>query len=69
MEDSPYTTTVDMLEKHNCDFCAHGGNIVDSCYYVKSVTLKYFSLLPDDITTTSVGDDCYAEVKAAGKYK
>lgn len=47
VEASPYTTTVDVLEKNNCDFCAHG----------------------DDITTTSSGDDCYAEVKAAGRYK
>lgn len=25
VEAAPYCITVDLLEKHNCDFCAHGG--------------------------------------------
>ena len=45
--DAPYLTTVETLDKYNCDFCVHG----------------------DDITTMADGTDCYALVKAAGRYK
>lgn len=27
VEDVPYTTSVEILEEYNCDFCAHGGKI------------------------------------------
>ena len=25
VEDVPYVTTLETMEKYNCDFCAHGG--------------------------------------------
>ena len=27
VEDAPYVTTVETLDEHNCDFCAHGDDI------------------------------------------
>ena len=45
--DAPYVTTIDTLDKYNCEFCVHG----------------------DDITLTADGNDTYAAVKAAGRYK
>ena len=26
VEDAPYVTSLEILEKYDCDFCAHGGN-------------------------------------------
>lgn len=47
VEDAPYLTSLEYLDKYDCDFCVHG----------------------DDVTTMSDGSDCYALVKAAGRYK
>ena len=27
VEAVPYITTIETLDKYNCDFCAHGGNV------------------------------------------
>lgn len=27
VEDAPYVTTIETLDKHNCDFCVHGGTV------------------------------------------
>lgn len=27
VEGAPYVTTLDTLDKHNCDFCVHGGQL------------------------------------------
>jgi ethanolamine-phosphate cytidylyltransferase len=43
----PYTPTLDLLEQHNIDFCAHG----------------------DDPCFNELGEDVYAPMKKAGKYK
>jgi ethanolamine-phosphate cytidylyltransferase len=42
VEDVPYTTSLEVMEKYNCDFCAHGDDIttnvdgVDSYAVVKA---------------------------------
>lgn len=28
VEDAPYITTLETLDKYNCDFCVHGGDII-----------------------------------------
>lgn len=47
VEDAPYVTELETLNKYNIDFCVHG----------------------EDITTDENGVDCYAKVKAAGRYR
>lgn len=27
VEDAPYVTTIETLDKHDCDFCVHGGTV------------------------------------------
>lgn len=28
VEDAPYVTTLETLDKHGCDFCVHGGELI-----------------------------------------
>ncbi|PAA62558.1 hypothetical protein BOX15_Mlig001077g2 [Macrostomum lignano] len=46
VEAAPYITTVETLEKHNCDFCAHGDDITTSAdghdtYHLVKAAGKY----------------------------
>lgn len=34
VEGAPYVTTLDTLDKYNCDFCVHGGKIVFTMFLV-----------------------------------
>jgi len=37
VEDAPYVTTIETLDKYTCDFCVHGGKFMpDDCHYVIS---------------------------------
>lgn len=37
VEDAPYVTTIETLDKYICDFCVHGGKFMpDDCHYVIS---------------------------------
>lgn len=36
VEDAPYVTTLETLDKYDCDFCVHGGNLL-FCYHIKRV--------------------------------
>ena len=68
VEGSPYVTTLDILDSHNCDFCAHGGPI----FPLKLITMHLHfisSFFSDDITCTVDGIDTYQAVKDAGRYK
>lgn len=31
VEGAPYVTTLETLDKYNCDFCVHGGESVQIC--------------------------------------
>ena len=67
VEDAPYVTSLGILEKYDCDFCAHGGN--EDTVGIIYLAGKEMYLFSDDISTTAEGFDCYGKVKAAGKYK
>lgn len=85
VEGAPYVTTLETLDKYNCDFCVHGGKSVKfcslnpvSCLETPSsfivtdsflVMEKFCLYLPDDITLTVDGKDTYEEVKRAGRYR
>lgn len=47
VENAPYVTTVETLDRYDCDFCVHG----------------------NDITLTADGQDTYADVKNAERYR
>ena len=66
IEGVPYLTTVDILDKYNCDFCAHGGK---KAYLNNFQKVSHFDKLSDDITVTVDGVDTYHQVKAAGRYR
>lgn len=38
VEGAPYVTTLETLDKNNCDFCVHGGMLID-LIYAKAWTL------------------------------
>lgn len=41
VEGAPYVTTLETLDKHNCDFCVHGGTSIKLiCYSIRN--LIYF---------------------------
>jgi ethanolamine-phosphate cytidylyltransferase len=62
VENAPYATTVETLDKYKCDFCVHGS---ESISFLKDFN-RFFL---DDITLTADGVDTYADVKSAGRYK
>ena len=66
VENVPYVTTLETMEKHNCDFCAHGGSIQN---HLVIITWWSCVVYTDDISTDAEGVDTYASVKAAGKFK
>lgn len=35
VEDAPYVTTLETLDKYDCDFCVHGGKVVISIFYFR----------------------------------
>ena len=47
VEDAPYVTQLDIMDKYGCDICVHG----------------------DDMVVTPDGQDSYAAVKLAGRYR
>lgn len=47
VEGAPYVTQLDIMDKHGCDICVHG----------------------DDLVVTTDGQDSYAAVKLAGRYR
>ncbi|XP_070596237.1 ethanolamine-phosphate cytidylyltransferase isoform X3 [Erythrolamprus reginae] len=53
VQGAPYVTTLETLDKYNCDFCVHG----------------VFIFKTDDITLTADGKDTYEEVKKAERYR
>ena len=64
IEDIPCYTSVELLEKHNCDICAHGGMAM----YCQLHSLEYY-YYADDFAANADGVDSYATVKTAGKYR
>jgi ethanolamine-phosphate cytidylyltransferase len=62
VQDAPYVTTLETLDKHNCDFCVHGDDITldadgnDSYRFVKKAgRYKECSRTPGVSTTDLVG--------------
>ena len=62
IEDAPYVTTIETLDKYNCDFCAHGDDItmtadgVDTYHIVKDQgRYKEFKRTSGVSTTDLVG--------------
>lgn len=35
VEGAPYVTTLETLDKYNCDFCVHGGESIQLIYYLE----------------------------------
>lgn len=35
IEGAPYVTTLETLDKYNCDFCVHGGELFKNYIYIK----------------------------------
>lgn len=60
IENAPYVTKVETLERHKCSFCVHGSN------FFFNVKIFFFK---DDITLTADGQDTYAEVKSCNRYR
>ncbi|VDM21106.1 unnamed protein product [Wuchereria bancrofti] len=60
VEGAPYVTTVETLDKYNCDFCVHGG---------KHHVVVPLPKLYNDITLSADGTDTYADVKKCGRYR
>lgn len=82
VEGAPYVTTLETLDKYNCDFCVHGGESaswLSSLLSLSAVDLWHARMTPsdprrracvlDDITLTVDGKDTYAEVKHEGRYR
>lgn len=81
VEGAPYVTTLETLDKYNCDFCVHGGELVHghSLNLVLNIhrdttrcddgLISFCLCLSDDITLTVDGKDTYAEVKREGRYR
>lgn len=83
VEGAPYVTTLETLDKYNCDFCVHGGmeyhhptslfrhvaGVVGSCISLKFREELMYAVLSDDITLTVDGKDTYEEVKKSGRYR
>lgn len=83
VEGAPYVTTLETLDKYNCDFCVHGGELPQGCWF-KSCVISAHGVpacmevmagcchglcFPDDITLTVDGKDTYEEVKHEGRYR
>ena len=64
VENAPYVTTVETLDKYQCDFCIHGGRSLLNCLFIHQ-----FPLITDDITLTADGKDTYQEVKDNARYR
>lgn len=82
VEGAPYVTTLETLDKYNCDFCVHGGELPQGCWFNSHRVLCRFRprgsglnggngglCFPDDITLTVDGKDTYEEVKREGRYR
>ena len=64
VENAPYVTTLETLEKYNCAFCVHGDDITVSLRSRAFITaLTRFSQVTVD------GVDTYHLVKTAGRYR
>lgn len=42
VEGAPYVTTLETLDKYNCDFCVHGGKNLFIYFSSKNKGIKYF---------------------------
>lgn len=83
VQGAPYVTTLETLDKYNCDFCVHGGmeyhrptplfrhaaGVVGGCISLKFREELTYAVLSDDITLTVDGKDTYEEVKKSGRYR
>ncbi|XP_041077549.1 ethanolamine-phosphate cytidylyltransferase-like isoform X1 [Polyodon spathula] len=67
VEGAPYVTTLETLDKYNCDFCVHGGEAIHPHLHYSTITSPRQG--SDDITLTVDGKDTYAEVKNSGRYR
>lgn len=45
VEAAPYVTTIETLDKHNCDFCVHGGksNFLTGTGFHEGILDRFFS--------------------------
>ena len=59
----PYVTPVSILDEHNCDFCAHGGQFNSTSQHTLAL------LFIDDITFAPDGTHSYQAVVDAGRFK
>lgn len=54
VEGAPYVTTLETLDKYNCDFCVHGGESIQLIYYLDQelklspLDSPFFFLVYDD---------------------
>lgn len=67
VEDAPYVTTLETLDKHDRDYCVHGGKC--HLHYMITGLLTLVICFVDDITTTVDGYDTYQLVKDAKRYR
>lgn len=49
VEGAPYVTTLETLDRYNCDFCVHGGESHEMCLNTSCHELSLKSLLSDVI--------------------